>query len=145
MVSLSVTRLVVSGGSSATGRRCDVVSVTELRSIANISLLMRDIDRVDPENSVRDLHLCSARCSSGPGLGRCRVSDWMVRLPWSRDLFAAPRAGWRPDPRGEPVLPTLCDRTFVDYREKPIRSPSRSAPVPSERMDSLAAVLAAIR
>src|SRR3954466_5272765 len=44
-----------------------------------------------------------------------------------------------------PVLPTLCDRTFVDYREKPIRSPSRSAPVPSERMDSLAAVLAAIR
>src|SRR3954466_14247726 len=44
-----------------------------------------------------------------------------------------------------PVLPTLCDRTFVDYREKPIRSLSRSAPVPSERMDSLAAVLAAIR
>src|SRR5437868_6752609 len=48
MVSLSVTRWVVSGGTSATGRRCDVVSVTDLRSIANISLLRLDIDVSDP-------------------------------------------------------------------------------------------------
>src|SRR3954447_17484468 len=48
MVSLSVTRLVGSGGPRATGRRCDVVSVTDLRSIANISLLMLDIDVMDP-------------------------------------------------------------------------------------------------
>src|SRR4051794_15635035 len=103
MVSLSVTRLVVSGGSSATGRRCDVVSVTELRSIANISLLMRDIDPVDLGDSAPDQRVCRARGGSPPGVGRCRVSDWMVRLPRSRDVFVAPWSGSWPT-RGGPYF-----------------------------------------
>src|SRR3954453_11046001 len=78
MVSLSVTRLVVSGGSRATGRRCDVVSVTDLRSIANISLLMLDIDVMDPAYQSADQRVRSAdRLSSAPRQPK-QITDWIV-------------------------------------------------------------------
>src|SRR3954454_17728908 len=145
MVSLSVTRLVVSGGSRATGRRCDVVSVTELRSIANISLLMRDIDAVDPRDHVRDQCVCPLGGGGPSSGGPVRITDCTVRSsPGARR-----QAGQRRRPagggRGEGALPTLCGGTSVDYREKPIPPFRRGdLSVPSERMDSLAAVLAAI-
>src|SRR5881275_1864889 len=69
MVSLSVTRLVVSGGTSATGRRCDVVSVTDLRSIANISLLMLDIDLSDLAYHRCDQPFCRWACCHAAGAG----------------------------------------------------------------------------
>src|SRR3954453_8313512 len=124
MVSLSVTRLVVSGGSSATGRRCDVVSVTELRSIANISLLMLDIDVVDLGHRRPDQGIYRPRAHHAAAPWPHRNTDcsvrWIARRGRRRSAAAPPGRS----PGDGEALPTLCGPTFVDYREKPT-PPSR--------------------